>query len=201
MTHPTLNTPCPGCGFRHQCLCHELPKLDSNLHIALLVHPNEVARSTNTGQLLANSLANCHQYVWDRVTPAASLIQRLSQPNYQPLLVFPSDDSTQITEMDFSQSNQTPLYIVLDGTWQEAKKMLNKSAWLRDIPAVSLPTLSQSRYSLRRNQQTGHLCTVEVGCELLKHHHYPQQAEKLLTFFAHYLKVFQADRSGHALKQ
>ncbi|QSA20154.1 DTW domain-containing protein, partial [Vibrio furnissii] len=31
-----------------------------------------------------------------------------------------------------------PHFILLDGTWQEAKKMERKSPWLKDLPRVAL---------------------------------------------------------------
>ncbi|WP_422640851.1 hypothetical protein [Vibrio aestuarianus] len=58
-----------------------------------------------------------------------------------------------------------------------------------------------SVYTLRRNQSEGNLCTLEVGLELLNHINETTNADTLRDFFAYYMKVYQADKSGHALKQ
>ncbi|WP_157618876.1 DTW domain-containing protein, partial [Vibrio sp. HI00D65] len=73
--------------------------------------------------------------------------------------------------------------------WQEAKKMLNKSPWLQTIPQVHLDVTSESSYTLRRNQDSGHLCTCEVGIELLKTLDETQSAEQIENYYQHYLKV------------
>ena len=96
--------------------------------------------------------------------------------------------------------DRKPLFIILDGTWQEAKKILNKSVWLQAIPQAHLNITSESSYTLRRNQDSGHLCTCEVGVELLKALGEEEQARQIDDYFQHYLKVFQADKCGHSLK-
>ena len=96
--------------------------------------------------------------------------------------------------------SRKPLFIILDGTWQEAKKMLNKSSWLQAVPQVHLDITSESSYTLRRNQDSGHLCTCEVGIELLKSLGESEPAKLIDDYYQHYLKVFHADKCGHALK-
>ena len=58
---------------------------------------------------------------------------------------------------------QQPLFIVLDGTWPEARKMLKQSPYLRALPVLSLEPGAASRYRLRRSRHIGHLCTAEVA--------------------------------------
>jgi len=57
---------------------------------------------------------------------------------------------------------------VLDSTWQESKKIINKSPYLKNIPKVSLNTGRASNFSRRKNQVPGGLCTAECVLELLK---------------------------------
>ena len=58
--------------------------------------------------------------------------------------------------------------IILDGTWQEAKKIYNKSSYLQNARAASLAATTSSRFALRRNQIVGGLCTLECIIELCK---------------------------------
>ncbi|WP_299140431.1 tRNA-uridine aminocarboxypropyltransferase [uncultured Vibrio sp.] len=192
---------CSGCGFTHQCICHRIPSTESQTHIVLLTHENELLRDTNTGKLLQQSLEQCESFVWQRKMPPAELITLLEDETRQPFLLFPSDDSVECQQAVLDKANdQKPLFIILDGTWQEAKKMLNKSPWLQSIPQVHLDITSESSYTLRRNQDSGHLCTCEVGVELLKALGEEEPARSINDYYQHYLKVFQADKSGHALK-
>lgn len=192
---------CPQCGFRYQCVCHLWPSIDSSLSIVLISHPNELARSTNTGKLLQHSLANCRTFIWDRKQPDSELLACLHESPKIPLVLFPSDDSIELDRV-ISKHSQTDIYdkyqfVILDSTWQEAAKMMRKSPWLNKLAKVHLSSTQLSRYSLRRNQQPGHLCTCEVGIELLSLFQDGQNANTLCDFFQHYLSVFKADKSGH----
>lgn len=192
---------CSGCGFTHQCICHLIPSVESQIDLVLLTHENELSRDTNTGKLLQQSLKQCESFVWQRKMPPAELITLLEDETRQPFLLFPSEESIECQQAVLNRANgREALFIILDGTWQEAKKMLNKSPWLQSIPQVHLDITSESSYTLRRNQDSGHLCTCEVGVELLKALDEDEPARLINDYYQHYLKVFQADKSGHALK-
>ncbi|WP_261903308.1 tRNA-uridine aminocarboxypropyltransferase [Vibrio fortis] len=193
---------CQRCGFTHQCICSLIPTLESSVNIALLTHENELQRDTNTGKLLQQTLPNCRSYVWQRKSAPTDLMAMINDDAIQALLLFPSEQSVEVSEVtkDYPVESHKLLFIVLDATWQEAKKMMNKSPWLKDIPQVHLTPNLDSAYTLRRNQDSGHLCTCEVGSLLLSQLGETEQAQQLNQYFQHYLKVFQADKSGHALR-
>lgn len=193
---------CQRCGFTHQCICSLIPTLESSVNIALLTHENELQRDTNTGKLLQQTLPNCRSYVWQRKSAPTDLMAMINDDAIQALLLFPSEQSVEVSEVtkDYPVESHKLLFIVLDATWQEAKKMMNKSPWLKDIPQVHLTPNLDSAYTLRRNQDSGHLCTCEVGSLLLSQLGETEQAQQLNQYFHHYLKVFQADKSGHALR-
>ena len=98
-------------------------------------------------------------------------------------------------------SNQRLLLIILRASCQVASKIINRSRWLESIPTMALSASADSQYQLRRNQQQGNLCTFEVAAHLLGQLGEQNNQQKMLTFFAHYLALFQAEKSGHALKQ
>ncbi|MCZ0742976.1 DTW domain-containing protein [Vibrio diabolicus] len=198
-----MSQPCPNCGFQFNCMCSLVPKLTSEHNILLLMHPNELTRDTNTGQLLEQCQLNIERVTWDRKQPPVELLARLADPSLYPVLLFPSEESVTLEHvaLQSQQQTKTPLFIILDATWQEARKMINKSRWLESIPTMALSTSADSQYQLRRNQQQGNLCTFEVAAHLLGQLGEQNNQQKMLTFFAHYLALFQAEKSGHALKQ
>ncbi|WP_038175730.1 tRNA-uridine aminocarboxypropyltransferase [Vibrio pacinii] len=194
--------PCPGCQLRFQCVCDRLTQFSADLHIALLMHPNETTRETNTGQWLAQSLQSCSRHIWQRTQPCPELITMIASGDYLPYLLFPSQhsDAVKHAHREANSQHKPLLLIILDGTWQEAGKMLRKSDWLRALPQVHIEPSQPSRYRLRRNQQPGHLCTIEVGCEVLRELGYTNQAQQLEGFFDDYLNAFQADKSSHTFQ-
>jgi len=192
-------SPCPNCGLKFNCICSSIPNLNVNAHFALLTHENEQHRDTNTGQWLMKSLPHCSIHIWQRKSPCERLMALIEDEKYLPVLLFPSDHSisVEITQTNANQQSRIPLFIILDSTWQEASKMLRKSAWLKEIPLVHLTPKQASVYQLRKNQNDGHLCTLEVGAEVIRELGGNHQADLLIEFLTHYMQVFQADKSGH----
>lgn len=191
--------PCSQCQLVHQCVCHRVPTLASSLQLSLLMHANEALRDTNTGRWLQSALPGCQDFTWSRIEPNAALQARIASSDYYSVLVYPGEQSLSLEEVLQHAHHQArqPHFILLDGTWQEARKMERKSPWLDELPRVILTPQQRSSYRLRRNQNEGHLCTLEVGCELLRAIGEPQHAEQLNIFFAEFMQIFQADKSGH----
>ncbi|MGO1296096.1 MAG: tRNA-uridine aminocarboxypropyltransferase [Vibrio sp.] len=195
--------PCPKCQLQHQCLCDRIPySADSQLRLTLLMHENELNRSTNTGRWLRYALPHSDAYTWQRKNVDPQLLQRIRDPNTQSVVVYPASDSITLSEVSRSLSHpqQALHFIIIDATWQEAQKIVGKSPWLSELPFVTLPTQGMhSQYQLRRNQQAGHLCTLEVASVLLEQMGEPEIAAQLTHFLAEFMAVYHADKSGHAL--
>ncbi len=196
-----MSQPCPDCSFRFNCICSLLPKLTSEHAIILLMHPNEVSRDTNTGKLLQQCRLKVEQIIWDRKQPPQELIDRLEDSGLYPVLLFPGEECLTLENVQqlSQQQNRQPLFIILDATWQEARKMINKSHWLKNVPLMGLVTPGESDYQLRRNQQQGNLCTFEVAAQLLGQLGEEDNQRQMQSFFINYLAAFQAEKSGHPL--
>ncbi|WP_237584128.1 tRNA-uridine aminocarboxypropyltransferase [Photobacterium halotolerans] len=193
---PQTVTPCPNCGFVHNCICHAEVRLRSQAIFALLTHSKEFGKDTNTGALMARTLPHCQRLLWSRTEPPEALLTLLADDKIQPWLLFPADDAHPPASFA-RETGKTPLFILLDATWQEARKIVRKSPWLAKLPRLSLSVDRDSCYSLRRNQQTGNLCTCETGIallELLGEHH---DAKALQQYFDAFLAAFPAEKSGH----
>ncbi|HBY87146.1 MAG TPA: DTW domain-containing protein [Colwellia sp.] len=131
------------------------------MKIHLLTHERELNRGTNTGSLAIDDSNNIVQRIlWERVSPNKELI-RLIENNEAILLYSKGESSSAIIE-DYEN------IIIIDGTWQESKKIFNQSAYLKNAPHFTLKTTSDSLYKLRANQPKGGLCTIECIIEVLK---------------------------------
>ncbi|WP_120513668.1 tRNA-uridine aminocarboxypropyltransferase [Photobacterium salinisoli] len=189
-------TPCPNCGFVHNCICHAKADLQSQAVFVLLTHSKEFGKSTNTGALMARTLPQCQRVLWSRTEPPEALLAQIASKAFQPWLLFPADDAHPAASF-VRETGKTPLFILLDATWQEARKMVRKSPWLAKLPRLSLSVDRDSSYSLRRNQQTGHLCTCEAGIALLDLLGEHKDAKALQQYFDAFLAAFPAEKSGH----
>ncbi|MBA4328932.1 MAG: DTW domain-containing protein [Polaromonas sp.] len=88
-----------------------------------------------------------------------------------------------------------PLFVLLDATWPEARKMFRKSPCLDKLPVLSLQSDQLSQYKLRRSQRDEHFCTSEVAAlclALAGEAHAAETLEAYLDVFTdHYLKARQ----------
>lgn len=193
---------CPKCKLTHQCICSAIPKLNSQLALSLLTHDNELQRSTNTGRWLLDALPDCRRYQWKRNAERPEWISKLNHSSNVPLLLFPSPGSIplDVALKEVRSGQCSPHFIVIDATWQEAKKIERKSPWLDHVKRVSFTPSQASNYQLRRNQKTENLCTLEVVIELLVRIKEEENSKQLNHFFQFMMKSYLADKSGHSLK-
>ena len=85
--------------------------------------------------------------------------------------------------------SKRPLFILLDATWAEARKMFRKSPYLDRLPVLTLQPGQRSRYRLRHALHDDHLCTSEVAAlclELAGETRAAQTLEAYLDVFTHH---------------
>ena len=95
-------------------------------------------------------------------------------------------------------SGKPPLFIMLDGTWTEARKMFRKSPWLDALPVMSLDVSTPSRYTLREAHGAGQHCTAEVAAALLAQAGDRLAAEALSHHFDQFRAAYLAGKPHHA---
>ncbi|WP_228550791.1 tRNA-uridine aminocarboxypropyltransferase [Endozoicomonas sp. OPT23] len=136
----------------------------------LLIHANELAKASNTGQLLKDLSVPLSIGEWSRVKEPVDLMNRIKSPAHKVVLVFPSEFATYQQDTGISQPEKQPVttYVLIDGTWQQARKIYRKSPYLHQLPLEFLNVDRKSVYTLRRNQQEKGLCTAEVAACILE---------------------------------
>lgn len=175
---------------------YQLKSCKSPAVICLLTHERERERPTNTGQLIKDVLPNDTEiFYWSRVEPDQKLLELLNPENYDPILVFPAYGEDRVlvdSEMLNSIKEKRLVFLILDGTWKEARKMLRKSDYLKGLPYIALENLEKTRYTLRRNKDMDHICTVEVAIELFKIMEHREIEIALNNHFEHFLMTYKA---------
>src|SRR5450830_828423 len=162
---------CPGCRVIPQyCLCAWRPRVASNSAMCLLMHDVEPMKPSNTGWLFADVIADTSAFSWSRTEVDPQLLALLDDPQWQPFIVFPGEfvaPERVVTQVQ-PASGKRPLFILLDATWTEARKMFRKSPYLERFPVLSLESEQLSRYKLRRSKRDDHFCTAEVAALCLE---------------------------------
>lgn len=136
------------------------------MKLILLTHSREIHKASNTGQLVQLLVSNTQTIVWQRTQPDPSLLKLISEGN--TALLYPADNDLCESDSLVSDVASFENYILIDSTWQEARKIFNRSPYLQPLPRIQLSADGGSNYNLRRNQVEGGLCTAECVIELLR---------------------------------
>lgn len=159
---------CQYCLLAEQwCLCAFVPKAEQGLALCLVYYPGEIFKPSNSGRLLVDVIADSHACIWQRSEPPEALAELLEHPHYAPMLVFPYAYAEPERHLDDDDklhdylAGRTPLLLVLDGTWRQARKMF-RSSWWADLPVIAVQPQQLSSYALRKAVQPHQLATAEV---------------------------------------
>ncbi len=162
---------CPQCRLEQSyCMCAWRPRVPARAGVCLLMHDIEALKPSNTGWLIADVVADNSAFGWSRVEVDERLLALLDDPQWQPYIIFPAEYAApeRVVQTVAPASGKRPLFILLDATWTEARKMFRKSPYLDRFPVLSLTPEQHSRYRLRRSTRDEHLCTAEVAALCLE---------------------------------
>ncbi len=161
----------------------------------------EALKPSNTGWLVADVVTDTFAFEWARLEVDPALLALLSDAQWLPYVVFPQEyaapmrvvRSVDLPANPQHQPAKRPLFILLDGTWSEARKMFRKSPYLNQFPVLSLQPDQTSQYKLRRSSRDDHFCTSEVAALCFKLAGEPLVAQTLQAYLAvfthHYLEA------------
>lgn len=192
---------CAGCRLLpSHCICALRPAVPVRAGVCLIMADIEPLKPSNTGWLVADVVADTFAFGWARTEVDPALLALLADPQWQPYLVFPGefvDSARVVTDVQAADGShgKRPLFVLLDATWPEARKMFRKSPYLDKLPVLSLQSDQLSSYKLRRSQRDEHFCTSEVAAlclALAGEAHAAQVLEAYLGVFTdHYLRAKQ----------
>ena len=150
------------------CLCDTLKPACANSRFCLVMFDTEPMKPSNTGRLIADILPDTQAFQWSRTEPPQALIDLCTSDEYQPMVVFPASYAgSERQVLSAPAAGKPPLFIMLDGTWTEARKMFRKSPYLDALPVISVDLSRVSAYRLREAHADDQYCTAEVAIALL----------------------------------
>ncbi|WP_159566875.1 tRNA-uridine aminocarboxypropyltransferase [Budvicia diplopodorum] len=184
------------------CLCSSISPMTSDSRFCLLMYDTEPLKPSNTGRLIADILPETTAFIWSRTTVDPQLLTLLSDNSYQPYLIFPASYALpgRVTKTVDKQLGKHPLFIMLDGTWAEARKMFRKSPYLDNLPILAIEADESSDYLLREASTKEQLCTVEVAIKLLAQVNEITASEQLNSYFVNFKQRYLAGKANRSLE-
>jgi DTW domain-containing protein YfiP len=152
---------CPKCGFIiARCLCDSIAKISNQIPIIVLQHPSEKKHALNTVVLMKKCYENISVFEGENFNEHKELQNIII--NHSPALLFPSQENKTL-----SRSQKISHLILIDGTWNKAKKIYFTSTILHLIPTFTLEAVDKSKYKIRSSQFENSLSTLEASTEAL----------------------------------
>ena len=148
-----LSRRCRACLFPPAaCLCPAIRRVVTRTSFLLLRHASEQNRPTNSGRWAALALSRSQlvDYAAPGCAPDLSGLDEAGT-----VVLFPSPHRTVLDEMPRQ-------VVVLDATWQQARRMLQKIPQLRAMPRLSLSVHTSTARPMRRPTVRDGLSTLEA---------------------------------------
>jgi len=176
-----LSRRCARCFFPpEECLCPEIPRIETRTSFLLLRHASELSRPTNSGRWAALALTRAR--IVDYAVPAmrretiprpagGGRVDRLREDDtrHRAIPLDLSALSEPGTAVLFPSPHPLTLdtpprqLVVLDATWAQARRMIQRIPALRTLPRLALPARALAVVDpIRRSKVAGGLCTLEA---------------------------------------
>lgn len=158
------------------CICSYRTGSNSKAAFLMIMHDAEVLKPSNTARLIADVIPDTFAYLWSRTDPDSEMLALINNSNYQPFVVFPKQYASEMQVVYEQQlpltllNEKTPLFILLDGSWREAKKMFRKSEYLANLPVLSFsPSANKNEDDgyIREAKGENQLATAQVAAKVL----------------------------------
>jgi len=164
------------------------------MKITLLTHFKEIGKRSNTGRLVLEVMGDAAEQVrWDRMNPPAGLMEEIEAGGVA--LVYPGGE-----DGDDGDLAGVSHFVLIDGTWHEARKIHQRSPYLLKLRRVCLKPAGKSLYNLRKNQKDACLCTAECVILILRSMGRFEEAARLEEHFLAFIRppgAMRGEVPGH----
>lgn len=156
---------------KKNCLCEYKDSVDSGIKFVILMHPKEFRKQrTGTGHIAKMILKDAELLVGLDFSRNARLGELLSDPRYFPVLLYPGESAwtAETPALKEAKGARTVLALLVDATWFCARKVLEHSPFLLDLPRVSFYGGYKGEYVFKREPRPECLATIEACHYLVK---------------------------------
>jgi len=186
---------CLRCFLRREiCICSLLPTVQTRTEFIILQHVYESIRPSNTGRLVALAMPNSQIISCgggNRI--GLPLLDDGLLLNPATWLLWPDGPDK---GSDIIESARPERVVVLDATWQQARRLYSRIAVLRTLPRLVLPAPAQQRKRLRKQHRSDGMSTIEAVAAALAKLEGRETAEPLEKLYDEVVRRKNAIRWG-----
>lgn len=163
--NPLILNFCLTCRRRHStCLCPYIKSFETDSRFLILMHPKEFKKEKiGTGRFTHLILKNSKIIVDVGFDQNDEFQKYLSDSDYQSFVLYPGDEAIDLSGSGVKEllGPKKKQFIVIDGTWPCAKKMMKLSTCLHILARVSFKVDRRSEFSIKHQPHPLCLSTVE----------------------------------------
>ncbi|RKG94530.1 DTW domain-containing protein [Corallococcus sp. CA053C] len=153
------------------CLCAQVPVVPTRTELLIIRHNKEAQKSTNTARIAALALPRCRIVSYG--APGQPFDASVLEDGLDTWLLFPD-----------APEAEGPLpqrLVVIDGSWAQARRMVQRVPGLRRLPGLRLPPPAPDTRRLRRPPHPDGMSTLEAMAGALARLEGEAVAEPLLA--------------------
>lgn len=145
------------------CVCDLLKPFDTDSRFIILMHPMEFKKEkVGTGRFSHLILKNSEVLVDVSFDENPRLDEILNDSEYETFILYPGVETIDLGTSELKERlSRKAQFLVIDGTWPCAKKMMKLSTKLHQLPRVSFKTQRVSEFKVKHQPMPGCLSTVE----------------------------------------
>lgn len=158
---------CEHCGYPQKtCICSHINTVDTSLEIVIIQHEKEALHAKNTARLVSLCIPSTRIILANDVVAMQSLSEHCSRRH--SVLVYPSECSTPIENVDAVARSEITTLILIDGSWKQAFGLVKQNPWLTKLPAFHFISAPTSNYAIRHTTLSNALSTLEATAYALQ---------------------------------
>ncbi len=162
------------------CWCNSVTQVPSQTRVVFIQHPREAKVPISTCRMAHLSLPNSELHIGLSAVGNSALETLCTQSGVAVL--FPSESATDVDVL----SKPPETLVVVDGTWSNAKKVVEKCPLLSQLPRLKFYPEQPGNYRIRKEPEAHCLATIEATAFVL------ERLEKKPGQFAPILSAFDA---------
>lgn len=143
-------------------MCAALRPMESRTRVVFLQHPREARMPVSTCRLAHLSLPNSEMHVGMRPEGSPHLEALASEPG--TMLLFPGPGAVDVNDLPAPPRT----LLVVDGTWINARKAVERSPLLSALPRVGFTPSKPGNYRIRKEPAEHCLSTIEAVAYVLE---------------------------------
>lgn len=150
------------------CLCAEMPSLACKTELIVVMHAQEIYKSSNTGRYLPLCLQGASMMLRGLRDGPPLDYEKVIHPEKENLLLCMNENSVELTT-EFAASFTKPVRLIVpDGTWSQASRTASQLVKKLPVRPVKLCADGERIYELRSEHDPNGMSTFEAATRALE---------------------------------